>query len=50
MCELLGVTRQGFYKWRQHPYSDREWDQAQLVNAIIDVHRAHPEFGYRAHH
>lgn len=47
VCELLGISRQGFYKWRQHPYSDREWDQAQLVNAIVDVHRAHPEFGYR---
>lgn len=46
-CELLGLTRQGFYKWRNQPFSDRDWDQAHLVNAIVDIHREYPMFGYR---
>ena len=47
MCDLLGVPRPGFYRWQSRPYSDRDWDQAHLVNAIVDIHRRHPMFGYR---
>lgn len=46
-CEVLGFSRQAFYKWQNLPVSDRDWDDAHLVNAIVDAHRDDPEFGYR---
>jgi transposase InsO family protein len=46
-CGVLGFSTQGFYKWRARPVSDRDWDDAHLVNAIVDVHADDPEFGYR---
>jgi len=46
-CGVLGFSPQAFYKWRANPCSARDWDDAHLVNAIVDVHADDPEFGYR---
>ncbi len=46
-CRVLGFSTQAFYKWKAQPYSDRDWDDAHLVNAIIDIHADDPAFGYR---
>ncbi len=46
-CGVLGFSTQAFYKWRARPCSDRDWADAQLTNAIVDVHADDPEFGYR---
>jgi putative transposase len=46
-CRVLGFSRQAFYAWRQNPVSQRDWDDAHLINAAIDVHRDDPAFGYR---
>lgn len=46
-CRVLGFSRQAFYAWDTNPVSDRDWDDAHLVNAILDVHGDDPEFGYR---
>ena len=46
-CEVLGFTSQAFYKWCKNPVCDRVWDDAQLTNAIVDIHADDPEFGYR---
>jgi len=46
-CRVLGFSKQAFYKWRRYPVSDRDWNQAQLINATIDIHREDPAFGYR---
>jgi transposase InsO family protein len=46
-CRVLGFSRQAFYAWDADPVSDRDWDDAHLVNAIRDVHGDDPEFGYR---
>jgi transposase InsO family protein len=46
-CRGLGFSPQGFYAWCKHPYSDRDWDDAHLLNLIVDIHQADPEFGYR---
>jgi transposase InsO family protein len=46
-CRVLGFSRQAFYDWDANPVSDRDWDDAHLVNAILDVHGDDPEFGYR---
>ncbi len=46
-CGVLGFSPQAFYKWRANPVCDREWSDAHVVNAIVDVHADDPEFGYR---
>jgi transposase InsO family protein len=46
-CGVLGFSPQAFYKWRSRPCSERDLDDARLVNAIVDVHGDDPEFGYR---
>ena len=46
-CRVLGFSKQAFYQWRANPVSQRDWDDAQLINAAIDIHHDDPEFGYR---
>jgi len=46
-CGVLGFSAQAFYKWQARPCSDRDWEDAHLVNAMVDVHADDPEFGYR---
>jgi putative transposase len=46
-CRVLGFSRQAFYKWQANPVSQRDWDDAHLINAAIDIHHDDPEFGYR---
>lgn len=46
-CRVLGFSKQAFYRWRAKPCSDRDWDDAHLVNAAIDIHHDDPAFGYR---
>ena len=46
-CGVLGFSPQGFYKWQADPVCQRDYDDAQLVNVIRDVHEDDPEFGYR---
>jgi transposase InsO family protein len=46
-CRVLGFSKQAFYAWRQNPVSQRDWDDAHLINAALDVHRDDPAFGYR---
>lgn len=45
--QVLGFSRQAFYEWESDPVSDRDWVDAHLTNAAIEVHREDPEFGYR---
>lgn len=47
ICGVLGFSTQAFYKWCARPYSDRDWDDAHLINAMIDIHADDPAFGYR---
>jgi putative transposase len=46
-CRVLGFSTQAFYKWRKSPVSQRDWDDAHLTNAVWDIHRDDPAFGYR---
>jgi transposase InsO family protein len=46
-CRVLGFSKQAFYKWRTSPVTDRDWADAHLINAAIDIHHDDPEFGYR---
>ena len=46
-CRVLGFSKQAYYKWRADPVSQRDWDDAHLLNAAVDIHHDDPEFGYR---
>lgn len=46
-CRVLGFSKQAFYKWRAAPVTARDWADAHLINAALDVHHDDPAFGYR---
>ena len=50
-CRVLKIARQPYYRWLAEPISDRDWQEAHLVDAIVDAivdaHEDDPEFGYR---
>jgi transposase InsO family protein len=46
-CRVLGFSKQAFYAWRAGPVSQRDWDEAHLINAALDIHHDDPAFGYR---
>ena len=46
-CRVLGFSKQAFYKWKADPVTDREWDDAHLINTAMDIHADDPAFGYR---
>ena len=46
-CRVLGFSKQAYFKWRADPVTDRDWNDAHLINAARDVHHDDPEFGYR---
>lgn len=39
LCRVLGVSRSGFYSWRQRSESDRAREDALLAERIHAVHR-----------
>jgi putative transposase len=46
-CRVLGFSTQAFYKWIRCLVSQRDWDDAHLINAALDIHADDPAFGYR---
>jgi transposase InsO family protein len=44
---VLGFSQQAYCKSRAGPVSQRDWDDAHLINAARDVHHDDPEYGYR---
>ena len=46
-CRALGFSKQAFYAWKRNPVSDRDWADAHLINAALDIHHDDPAFGYR---
>jgi len=46
-CRVLGFSKQAYYQWLADPVSDRDWDDAHLVNAARDVWDEDPCQGYR---
>jgi putative transposase len=46
-CRTLGFCKQAFYRWKATPVSQRDWDDAHLINAAYNIHADDPAFGYR---
>ena len=46
-CRVLGFSKQGSYRWKASPATERDWTDAHLVNAALDIHSEDPAFGYR---
>ncbi len=46
-CRVLGFSKQGYYRWKANPVTDRDWADAHLVNAALQIHADDPAFGYR---
>jgi putative transposase len=46
-CRTLGFSKQAFYQWKADQVSQRDWDDAHLINAAVDIHHDDPAFGYR---
>ena len=46
-CRVLQFSPQGYYQWLKKPCSKRDYDNAHLTNALLDLHRDDPTFGYR---
>lgn len=46
-CRVLKIAKQPYYRWLADPVSDRDWDDAHLIDAARDAHREDPAFGYR---
>ena len=40
LCQLLGVSRSGFYAWQSRPPSDRALSDAWLLERIREIHAA----------
>lgn len=46
-CRVLKIAKQPYYRWLKDPVSDRDWDEAHLIDAARDAHQEDPTFGYR---
>lgn len=44
---VLGFRKQGYYRRKANPVTERDWIGAHLVNASLDIHADDPAFGYR---
>jgi transposase InsO family protein len=46
-CRVLKLSTQGYYKWLKDPVSQRDWDDAHLIHAVLEIHEDDPTLGYR---
>ena len=46
-CRVLGYSAQGYYKWLKNPVSQRDWDDAHAIDALLAIHSDDPTLGYR---
>ena len=47
LCELMGVSRSGYYKWRKRDKSSQEKRREEMIDIVQQVHNEHPSHGYR---
>ncbi|QCC77444.1 IS3 family transposase [Nocardioides daphniae] len=44
---VLGLSRQGYYQWLKDPVSQRDWDDAHVIDVLYDLHTDDATLGYR---
>lgn len=47
LCELMGVSRSGYYKWKARGKSSQEKRREEMISIVQEVHKEHPSHGYR---
>ena len=47
MCEILGINRAAYYKWKNHVNSKNDDLNELVAEKILEVHDKHPDMGYR---
>ncbi len=43
-CRVLGISKKAYYARCKNPISQRDRDDAHLLNAAVDIQHDHPEF------
>lgn len=43
----MGVSRSGYYKWKNRGKSSREKKREEIIEIVENVHKEHPSHGYR---
>ena len=46
-CRVLALSRQGYYQWLKDPVSQRDFDDAHVIDAVLGIHADDPTLGYR---
>ena len=44
-CRVLKLSKQALFKRKANPISQRDWENAHLINAAADFPRDDPAFG-----
>jgi putative transposase len=47
LCDFMGVSRSGYYKWKKHKPSSRDIDREEMIKMVSNVHGDHLTHGYR---
>ena len=47
ICEMMDVSRSGYYKWLRRDPSDRDINREAMVEVVEEVHSEYPSHGYR---
>lgn len=47
LCELMAVSRSGYYKWKTREPNPRQARREQLIELVQETHEAHKSHGYR---
>jgi putative transposase len=47
VCEVMGLSRAGYYKWKARGKSTRAINREKLLEAVSNANKIHPSHGYR---
>lgn len=47
ICDMMGVSRAGYYKWKKRPPSRRDINRERMIELVRTVHEKHRTHGYR---
>lgn len=47
LCDMMGVSRSGYYKWKDHAPSIRDVHREDIIAKVAEVHGLHKTHGYR---